>query len=83
MRQHRRRRKMLVLKTPAQLRRRQAMRLLLALPFLGLLGVPFYNQESPSLFGFPFFYWYQLAWVPLTSLLIWVVYRHGARKGEQ
>ncbi|HEY2978979.1 MAG TPA: DUF3311 domain-containing protein [Burkholderiaceae bacterium] len=59
------------------------MRLLLALPFLGLLGVPFYNQESPSLFGFPFFYWYQLAWVPLTSLLIWIVYRHGARKGEQ
>jgi hypothetical protein len=30
---------------------------------------------EPSLFGFPFFYWYQLAWVPVCSLLIWLVYR--------
>jgi hypothetical protein len=30
---------------------------------------------EPSLFGFPFFYWYQLAWVPISSLLIWLVYR--------
>jgi hypothetical protein len=27
------------------------------------------------LLGFPFFYWYQLAWVPITSLLIWLAYR--------
>ena len=39
---------------------------LLLLPFIGLLWVPFYNQRDPILFGFPFFYWYQLAWVPLT-----------------
>jgi len=45
------------------------------LPFLGLLWVPFYNFLEPSLFGFPFFYWYQLAWVPISSLLIWLVYR--------
>jgi hypothetical protein len=48
---------------------------LLLLPFVGLLWVPFYNFAEPSLFGFPFFYWYQLAWVPITSLLIWLVYR--------
>ena len=30
---------------------------------------------EPSLFGFPFFYWYQFAWVPITSFLIWLVYR--------
>ena len=59
------------------------MRLLLALPFLGLLGVPFYNQATPTLLGFPFFYWYQFAWVPLTSLLIWIVYRNGVRRGEE
>ncbi len=51
------------------------MRLLLLLPFMGLLWVPFYNGRDPVLFGFPFFYWYQLAWVPLTMLLTWVVYR--------
>ena len=51
------------------------MRFLLFLPFIGLLWVPFYNGTLPALFGFPFFYWYQLAWVPLASLLIWIVYR--------
>ena len=48
---------------------------LLLLPFVGLLWVPFYNFQDPALFGFPFFYWYQLAWVPISSLLIWLVYR--------
>src|ERR1700692_5079212 len=48
---------------------------LLLLPFVGLLWVPFYNFQDPALFGFPFFYWYQLAWVPISSLPIWLVYR--------
>ena len=51
------------------------MRLLLLLPFVGLLWVPFYNSSEPSLFGFPFFYWYQLLWVPVTALLTFVVWR--------
>jgi hypothetical protein len=55
--------------------------MLLLLPFVGLLWVPFYNFMEPSLFGFPFFYWYQLAWVPITSLLIWLVYR--SRKPDE
>jgi len=41
--------------------------------------VPFYNHATPALFGFPFFYWYQLLWVPLTSLLTYLVYRTLAR----
>ena len=49
--------------------------LLLLVPCVGLLWVPFYDRATPSLFGFPFFYWYQLAWVPMTSLLIWVVWQ--------
>jgi hypothetical protein len=49
--------------------------ILLLLPFIGLLWVPFYNFQEPALFGFPFFYWYQLVWVPISSLLIWLVYR--------
>ena len=52
------------------------MRLLLLLPFLGLLAVPMFNTETPALAGFPFFYWYMFAWVPLTSLLIWFVNRN-------
>ena len=50
-------------------------RLLLLLPFAGLLFVPFFDRPGPALFGFPFFYWYQLAWVPLTSLLVWVAWK--------
>ena len=49
--------------------------LLLLLPYVGLLWIPFYNFKLPEFLGFPFFYWYQLAWVPLTSLLIFIVYR--------
>ncbi|MFK3968872.1 DUF3311 domain-containing protein [Ensifer adhaerens] len=55
-------------------------RLLLLAPYLGLLWVPLYNFQEPTLLGFPFFYWYQLAWVPLTSLLTYIAYRsacHG------
>ena len=43
---------------------------LLLIPFVGLLWVPFYNFHDPVLFGFPFFYWYQLAWVPVTAFVI-------------
>ena len=59
------------------------MKFLLALPFIGLLWVPFYSQEMPALFGFPFFYWYQFLWVPITSLLIWIVFKNGQSKGEE
>ena len=48
--------------------------LLLVLPFVGLLWVPFYNRIEPSVFGIPFFYWYQFLWVPLTSLIIGLVH---------
>jgi hypothetical protein len=58
------------------------MRLLLIIPFIALLWVPFYNRDLPALFGFPFFYWYQLLWVPLTAGMIWIVYRHNAKSGD-
>jgi hypothetical protein len=48
---------------------------LLLLPFVGLLWVPFYNFHDPVLLGFPFFYGYQLAWVPVTAFLTWIAYR--------
>ena len=50
-------------------------RLLLLIPYIALLWVPFYNGTEPPLFGFPFFYWYQLLWVPITSLLIFIAYK--------
>ncbi len=41
--------------------------ILLAIPLLALLLVPIYARSGPELFGFPFFYWYQLAWVFLAA----------------
>jgi hypothetical protein len=57
----------------SNLRRMKASRwwyLLLLLPFVGTLLPFLYNRAAPSLFGMPFFYWYQLAWVVVTSLLL-------------
>jgi hypothetical protein len=47
--------------------------LLLLIPFVALLWVPFYNRIEPALFGIPFFYWYQFVWVILTSAIILIV----------
>ena len=49
--------------------------LLLVIPFVALLWVPFYNSIEPTISGFPFFYWYQFLWVFLTSGLIILVHR--------
>jgi len=42
---------------------------LLLVPFLGVLFPWIYNTESPELFGIPFFWWYQMAWVPVSAVL--------------
>ena len=48
--------------------------LLLLIPYVAVLWVPFYNSATPSLFGFPFFYAYQMAWVVISSILVGIVY---------
>ena len=50
-------------------------RLLLIIPFIAVLWVPFYNSAEPMLYGVPFFYWYQLLWIILGAVIIGVVYR--------
>ena len=51
-----------------------AWHLLLLIPYVAVLWVPFYNRIEPSAFGIPFFYLYQIAWVVISSLLIAIVY---------
>ena len=53
--------------------------LLLLVPFVGLLWMPFYNFSEPRIWGFPFFYWYMFAWVPVTSFIVWIVWQ-GEKK---
>jgi hypothetical protein len=47
---------------------------LLAAVLVGTLWVPFYNRTTPAWGGWPFFYWYQLLWVPAVALLSWCAY---------
>jgi hypothetical protein len=44
------------------------------------LLVPLYNRVEPTLFGWPFFYWLQLAFVPLGVLATVLVYRGTRRR---
>jgi hypothetical protein len=55
--------------------RRRSFYWLLVIPVLGTLIPPIYNFEDPKLIGIPFFYWYQLAWVPLSVVISTLVYR--------
>ncbi len=48
--------------------------LLLVPPFIGLLVPGLYAHAEPSLGGMPFFYWYQFAWLLVSSALTAVVY---------
>jgi hypothetical protein len=42
---------------------------------VAVLVVPWFNADEPRLFGIPFFYWWQLLWVPLSSVFIALVYK--------
>ena len=39
-----------------------------------VLYVPLYNRIEPTLFGFPFFYWFQLGWIFVSMIITAVVY---------
>jgi hypothetical protein len=38
------------------------------------LLVPIYDRATPELFGFPFYYWFQFALIPLAALLTSTAY---------
>jgi len=48
---------------------------LLVIPIVIPLLVPVFNRTDPTLFGFPFFYWGQLAFIALGVLTTTVVYQ--------
>ena len=54
--------------------------LLLAIPCVAVLVVPFFNRIEPQLWGIPFFYWWQMLWVPLSGGFIALVYRSVVSK---
>jgi Protein of unknown function (DUF3311) len=40
----------------------------------GTLWVPIYARTTPKWGAFPFFYWYQLIWIPGIAILSWLAY---------
>jgi hypothetical protein len=48
---------------------------LLAIPLVALCWVSSYARETPRLWGFPFFFWYQFLWVFITAGLTYAAHR--------
>jgi len=49
--------------------------LLLAVSIVVPLLVPLYDQADPTLFGFPFFFWFQFLLIPIVSVLTYTAFR--------
>jgi hypothetical protein len=45
--------------------------ILILIPLVALAVVPLYSRDAPRVLGFPFFYWYSILWVFLTSGFTW------------
>jgi hypothetical protein len=54
---------------------RHWLRFLFVLPYVAMLWVSSYNRTTPELFGFPFFYWYQLLWVVVSACIAGIIYK--------
>jgi len=56
-------------------------------PLVALMWVGSYAKAKPELFGFPFFYWYQLLWVVISAVLTYLAYvvvrRHDIDRGNE
>ncbi|MET9729959.1 DUF3311 domain-containing protein [Streptomyces sp. NPDC006458] len=57
--------------TPA----RVVIALCLVAPFVAMLWVGSYARTDPTLGGIPFFYWYQMAWVVISTALTMTAYK--------
>lgn len=66
---------------PAPKRRFRLSYLLLLIPYVAMMWVPFYNRTAPEIAGIPFFYWYQMAWIVIGALLLLPAY-YAATRGD-
>ncbi|MGW4891280.1 DUF3311 domain-containing protein [Kitasatospora sp. NPDC004240] len=48
--------------------------LALLVPVVAMLWVSSYDKAEPELGGVPFFYWYQLLWVPVSAVFTVAAY---------
>lgn len=55
---------------------------LIFLPFIPVLWVPFFNRLEPTLAGVPFYYWFQMLWIPLSAAITFAVYLATGKEEE-
>ncbi|WP_331737754.1 DUF3311 domain-containing protein [Streptomyces sp. NBC_00019] len=48
--------------------------LCLAAPYVAILWVGSYAKTDPAFIGIPFFYWYQMLWVLISTALTGIAY---------
>jgi len=59
---------------------------LLLIPIILPLLTVVYNRETPMLFGFPFFFWFQMLFAPLavvTSVTVFYLSRRSRRSAQR
>ncbi|MFJ5531371.1 DUF3311 domain-containing protein [Streptomyces sp. NPDC093261] len=54
---------------------RVAIALCLVAPFVAMLWVGSYAKTDPTFIGIPFFYWYQMLWVLISTALTMLAYQ--------
>ncbi|MFF8910774.1 DUF3311 domain-containing protein [Streptomyces olivaceoviridis] len=67
---------------------RVAIGLCLAAPYVAILWVGSYSAVDPTFIGIPFFYWYQMLWVLISTALTMLAYKlwqhdQRSRRGVQ
>ena len=55
---------------------------LLLVPMLLVIWPPLFNKVDPRLFGIPFFYWFQLAVIPIGVACTAAAYLATSRRGD-
>ena len=60
-----------------------AVALLLGIGIVVPLLVGFYDREEPTLGGFPFYYWFQFAMIPVVSLMTYAAFKLSQRATEK
>lgn len=64
-------------------RQRRWWYLLLLVPFIVLSAVPMFNRVEPRVFGIPFFWWFQLLWIPVSAAITALVYDMAERGSDE
>ncbi|MFF0394661.1 DUF3311 domain-containing protein [Streptomyces sp. NPDC005248] len=62
-------------KPPTVTPMRVVIALCLVAPFVAMLWVGSYAKVDPAFIGIPFFYWYQMLWVLVSTALTMVAYK--------